>query len=89
MYRVSKKIPILWKNGHNYLQTHPKKLGVFWKIQDICYQIGTEIFKIEEEMTEKMKPAPISRNVRSSVSQSVSQLVNKLKTMLRKAKLLK
>ena len=33
-----------------------QKLGVFWKIQDICYQMGTEIFKIEEEMTEKMKP---------------------------------
>ena len=32
------------------------KVGVFWKIQDICYQMGTEIFKIEEEMTEKMKP---------------------------------
>ena len=31
------------------------KFGVFWKIQDICYQISTEIFKIEEEMTEKMK----------------------------------
>ena len=31
------------------------KVGVFWKIQDICYQMGTEIFKIEEEMTEKMK----------------------------------
>ena len=31
-------------------------LGVFWKIQDICYKMGTEIFKIEEEMTEKMKP---------------------------------
>ena len=31
-------------------------LGVFWKIQDICYHMGTEIFKIEEEMTEKMKP---------------------------------
>ena len=30
-------------------------LGVFWKIQDICYEMGTEIFKIEEEMTEKMK----------------------------------
>ena len=30
-----------------------QKLGVFWKIQDICYQMGTEIFKIEEEMTEK------------------------------------
>ena len=33
-----------------------QKMGVFWKIQDICYFIGTEIFKIEEEMTEKMKP---------------------------------
>ena len=31
-------------------------LGVYWKIQDICYQMGAEIFKIEEEMTEKMKP---------------------------------
>ena len=33
-----------------------QKLGVFCKIQDICYQMGSEIFKIEEEMTEKMKP---------------------------------
>ena len=33
-----------------------QKLGVFWKIQDICYNMGTEIFKFEEEMTEKMKP---------------------------------
>ena len=33
-----------------------QKLGVFWKIQDICYNMGTEIFKVEEEMTEKMKP---------------------------------
>ena len=33
-----------------------QKLGVFWKIQDICYQMGTEIFKIEEEMIEKIKP---------------------------------
>ena len=31
-------------------------LGVFWKIQGICYIMGTDIFKIEEEMTEKMKP---------------------------------
>ena len=31
-------------------------LGVFWKVQEICYIMGTEIFKIEEEMTEKMKP---------------------------------
>ena len=33
-----------------------QNLGVFWKIQDICYIMGTEIFKIEEEMPEKMKP---------------------------------
>ena len=35
-----------------------QKLGVFWKIQDISYNVGlgTEIFKIEEEMTEKMRP---------------------------------
>ena len=43
-YRVSQKNGMLWKNGHNI------------KIQDICYQIGTEIFKIEEKMTEKMMP---------------------------------
>ena len=33
-----------------------QKLGVFRKIQDISYHMGTEIFKIEEEMKEKMKP---------------------------------
>ena len=32
-----------------------QKFAVLWKIQDICYNMGTEIFKIEEEMTEKMK----------------------------------
>ena len=25
-------------------------------VLDICYNMGTEIFKIEEEMTEKMRP---------------------------------
>ena len=45
-----------------------QKFGVYWKIQDICYQMGTEIFKIEEEMTEKMKlkvanpPSKIGKN---------------------------
>ena len=29
---------------------------MFWKIQDVCYQMGTDIFKIEKEMTKKMKP---------------------------------
>ena len=45
------------------------KVGVFWKIQDICYQMGTEIFKIEEEMTEKMKhkvAIPPSKNDQNS-----------------------
>ena len=31
-------------------------LGVFWKIQDICCKLGTEISKMEEEMSKKMKP---------------------------------
>ena len=46
------------------------KLGVFWKIQDICYQMGTDIFKIEEEMTEKMKHEvanPPSKNGQNSL----------------------
>ena len=45
------------------------KVGVFWDIQDICYQMGTDIFKIEEEMTEKMKPKvanPLSKNGQNS-----------------------
>ena len=33
-----------------------QKLVENWKIQNICYNVGTEILKIEEEMTEKMKP---------------------------------
>ena len=46
-----------------------QKLGVFWKIQDICYKMGTEIFKMEEEMTEKTKPEvanPPSKNGQNS-----------------------
>ena len=31
-----------------------QKLGGCKK--DICYKMGTEVFKIKEEMTEKMKP---------------------------------
>ena len=31
-------------------------LGVFWKVQEICCIMDTEIFKIKEEITEKMKP---------------------------------
>ena len=46
------------------------KAGGVLKIQDICYQMGTEIFKIEEEMTEKMKPevaTPPSKNRQNSL----------------------
>ena len=45
-------------------------MGVYWKIQEICYHMGTEIFKIEEEMTEKMKPKvanPPSKNGQNSL----------------------
>ena len=47
-----------------------QKMGVFWKIQDICYEIGTEILKIEEEMIETMKPKfanPLSKNGQNSL----------------------
>ena len=33
-----------------------QKLGMFWKIQNICYNIGTDIFKIEEEMIKQIPP---------------------------------
>ena len=47
-----------------------QKLGVFWKILDICYKMGTEIFKIEEEMTKKISPKvgnpPLEKQVEST-----------------------
>ena len=49
-----------------------QKFGVFWKTQDIYYQMENEIFKIEEEMTEKMKPQvanPPSKNGQNICSQ--------------------
>ena len=52
-----------------------QKLGVFWKIQDVCYiMVGTEIFKIEEEITEKMKlkvANPPSKNLNGWEDQSM------------------
>jgi len=45
-------------------------LGVFRKIQGIRHIMGTEIFKIKEEMTEKMKPKvanPPSKNRQNSL----------------------
>ena len=67
VYTVSQKKWYLVEK-RPYLPSNSSKmqnLGVFWKIQDICYQMGTEIFKIEEEMTEKTKPEvanPPSKN---------------------------
>ena len=46
------------------------KSGGVWKIQDICYIMGTEIFKIDAEMTEKMVPQvanPPSKNGQNSL----------------------
>ena len=33
-----------------------EKLGVFWKIQEICSKMGTRILKIDGEMTEIIEP---------------------------------
>ena len=70
-YSVSKKMGF---SGKTLMTTFKliqnAKMGVFWKIQDICYIISTEIFKIEEEMTEKMKPKvanPPSENGQNSL----------------------
>ena len=72
IYRVSqKKCRFLEKwpyTPSNSLKM--QMLGVFWKIQGICYIMGTEILKIEEEMTEKMKPkvaTPPSKNWQNSL----------------------
>ena len=54
-------------------------IGVYWKIQVICHQVGTEIFKIEEEMTEKMKPKvanPPSKNGQKSLLTICSPLMS-------------
>ena len=40
----------------NIFQLVHNALGLFWKIQDTCYNMCTEIFKIEDEMSEKIKP---------------------------------
>ena len=57
----------------NFILNQLEKLGKilsFWKIQDICYIMGTEIFKIEGETTEKMMPQianPLSKNGQNSL----------------------
>ena len=67
---VSKKMSFLGKIAITTLKLiQNAKVGVFWKIQDICYQMGTEILKIEEKMTEKMKHKvanPPSKNDQNS-----------------------
>ena len=55
---LSADVTLVLSDGRNYLQTHSKcKSFFFYKIQDISHKMGTEIFKIEEEMTGKMKQA--------------------------------
>ena len=45
-----------------------QKLGVFWKIQEICNKMGTRICKIVEEMAEIIKPKV--GNPKNSVSRN-------------------
>ena len=59
-----------------------QKLGVFWKIQDICNIMGTEIFKIEEEMTEKMRPQVVNLPSQKSKILQILQQKRKYKFAL-------
>ena len=52
-----------------------QKLGVFWKIQVICYKISTEIFKIKEEITEKMKPQVANLRWAEFTAQNMDSLI--------------
>ena len=60
-YRVSKKNVVSWKNSHNYPQAlkliqNANFGGVLENSGYLRYQMGAaEIFKTEEEMTEKTK----------------------------------
>ena len=53
-YRVSQKNVVYWKKKAitTLKLIQNAKVGVFWKIQDISYNMGTEIFKTVEEMTD-------------------------------------
>ena len=54
---VSKKMSFSGKTAvTTFKLIQNANVGGVWKVQEICYIMGTEIFKIEEEMTEKMKP---------------------------------
>ena len=52
IFKGVSKLDLLHSTGHNSLKKI-KQIGEFNKIQEILGKIGTEFFKIDEEMTEK------------------------------------
>ena len=55
-----------------------QKLGVFWKIQEICNNMGTRICKIIEEMSEIIEPKV--GNPKNSVSRNWAIVQMRLRT---------
>ena len=54
-YRVSSKTVSTWLFALSLASTQFQKLGHFDQIQEICYQIGTRILKIDLEIAEITK----------------------------------
>ena len=57
---------ILWASSHPNA-----KVGVFFKIQEIFYMIGTRILKIDLEMTNKIEVKVCNSNIEIIFSASV------------------
>ena len=55
IYRVSQKNVILWKNGHNYLQTHPKckSWGCFGKFRIFATKWALRFSKLNKKWLRK------------------------------------
>ena len=53
--RLDIRVGSNWQISCKYLpakSSNCKKLGMLWKIQEICSKMGTNIFEIDEEMSE-------------------------------------
>ena len=51
-------------------------MGVLWKIQEICSQMGTRILKIDLEMTEIIDPKvgnPLYKEAKSAIKMILSK----------------
>ena len=74
VYRVSQKNGILWKNGHNYLQTHPKckSWGCFGKFSTFATSWALRFSKLKKKWLRKWSlklPTPLQKIGRIHCSQ--------------------